>query len=199
MTGYKGDYQHVYVVVPKENGDGFYIIDPVTDRFNYEVPYAKKHDHMAISMLNGVGGDCSNAKPEILKLRKFVDTQEIIQRGGVPTETFLLENKIPFVPTNDGDKSGYVICQNGQLVKVPTVLSKDVSDQLKSTTPPVPVPASDQPGKKPRDWNWLWWVGIGAGALILLTGSDQDEVQAGLSGVGKLGRKTGRKLKTIRI
>lgn len=195
MTGYKGDYQHVYVVVPKENGDGFYIIDPVTDRFNYEVPYVKKHDQM-ISMLNGVD-DCANQKPEIQRLRKFMDTQQIIQLGRVPTLNFLLENKIAFVPTinKEDNRSGYAVCTPSGLLEVPTVLTKEQSDQVKSAalTPQPAAPSTDAATKKPFPW---WWVAIGAGALILLTGGDQNEVQAGLSGLGK---KASRKLKTIRI
>jgi hypothetical protein len=51
ITKYDQDmYQHVYVVVPKENGE--YIIDCVIARFNYEKPFTEKKDF--IMSLNGI-------------------------------------------------------------------------------------------------------------------------------------------------
>lgn len=45
ITKYDQDtYQHVYVIVPKENGNGEYIIDCVLSRFNFEKPYTAKKD-----------------------------------------------------------------------------------------------------------------------------------------------------------
>jgi hypothetical protein len=43
MTAYKADWQHIYVVAIDEQGREI-IIDCVTDRFNYEVPYSNKKD-----------------------------------------------------------------------------------------------------------------------------------------------------------
>ncbi|MBI4946685.1 MAG: hypothetical protein HY840_09820 [Bacteroidetes bacterium] len=45
-------YQHVYVVVPKENGQGEYIIDCVLSRFNHEKPFTKNKDFTM--SLNGI-------------------------------------------------------------------------------------------------------------------------------------------------
>lgn len=53
ITKYDQDtYQHVYVIVPKENGNGEYIIDCVLSRFNYEKPYTAKKDFTM--SLNGI-------------------------------------------------------------------------------------------------------------------------------------------------
>lgn len=54
ITKYDQDvYQHVYVVVPKENGQGEYVIDCVLSRFNYEKPYtAKKDFNMSLNGIN---------------------------------------------------------------------------------------------------------------------------------------------------
>jgi hypothetical protein len=204
MAGYKGDYQHVYVVVPKTNSStDFFIIDPVTDRFNYEVPYAKKHDHMNnVSMLNGFG-DCKDAKPEILKLRKFMDTQEIVARGGVPAKEFLTQAGIPFVPTFDKDSgnASYVVCGGPTgLKQVPTIISQSEANQLKSLAPApsTTLQPTEQPPAEKKAFPWWWWA-IAGGALILLTGSDQEEVKSGLDGPGKLGKRASKKLKTIRI
>jgi hypothetical protein len=61
MTKYSQDWQHVYVVVPMKKhanmrrASDYYTIDCVTDNFNYEVRYTKKHDYqmMPIQQLNG--------------------------------------------------------------------------------------------------------------------------------------------------
>lgn len=67
MTKYGGKehYQHIYIIVPKGTGlslnnkANYYTIDPVIDRFNYEVPFSAKHDKkvmMPIHVLNGIDG-----------------------------------------------------------------------------------------------------------------------------------------------
>lgn len=73
MTKYNGreHYQHIYVIVPKATGlslnnkANYYAIDPVVDRFNYEVPFSAKHDKkvmMPIHVLSGIG-DTNEATP----------------------------------------------------------------------------------------------------------------------------------------
>ncbi len=53
ITKYDHDYyQHIYVIVPKENGQGEYIIDCVLSRFNYEKPFTKNKDFTM--SLNGI-------------------------------------------------------------------------------------------------------------------------------------------------
>lgn len=62
MTKYAGDWQHIYVIVPKQPGSNlkdkrsYYTLDCVLDSFNYEVPYSDKHDKPmgAIQVLNGL-------------------------------------------------------------------------------------------------------------------------------------------------
>lgn len=63
MAGYQGDFQHVYVVIPKNQGgdiqsrSNYIVIDPVTDSFDHEVSYSKKYDKvmdMPIKYLNGI-------------------------------------------------------------------------------------------------------------------------------------------------
>jgi len=66
-TKYNGgdDYQHIYVVVPKAGG-GYYTLDPVTDKFNHEVPYSGHFDKpMApVQVLNGIPLQVLNGAPE---------------------------------------------------------------------------------------------------------------------------------------
>jgi hypothetical protein len=56
ITKYSQDYfQHIYPVVPYANG--YIIMDCVTDRFDYEVPYSEKKDFtMDLQFLNGFEG-----------------------------------------------------------------------------------------------------------------------------------------------
>jgi hypothetical protein len=60
--GYKGYFQHVYIIVPKvkkpKNRKDYYVIDPVLDKFDLEKEFTKKHDRiMKIPQqyLNGPG------------------------------------------------------------------------------------------------------------------------------------------------
>lgn len=60
MTKYRGDWQHIYVIVPKGKslkGKGsYYTLDCVVDAFDYEVPFSAKHDKRmsALQYLDGV-------------------------------------------------------------------------------------------------------------------------------------------------
>ncbi|MEM1134231.1 MAG: transglutaminase-like domain-containing protein [Bacteroidota bacterium] len=68
MTKYDADWQHVYVVVPKAGGNltnrnEYFVIDPVVDAFNDEVPFTQKFDRkmkMPIQYLNGVPSQSLN-------------------------------------------------------------------------------------------------------------------------------------------
>ncbi|MBS1773419.1 MAG: hypothetical protein JST82_11225 [Bacteroidetes bacterium] len=51
----KNYFQHIYPVVPLRNGASI-IIDCVTDKYDYEVPYSEKKDYnMDLQYLNGIG------------------------------------------------------------------------------------------------------------------------------------------------
>lgn len=52
ITKYEGDWQHVYVAVPKAQG-GHYLMDCVVDEFNYEKPYTEKFEYN-MTTLNGL-------------------------------------------------------------------------------------------------------------------------------------------------
>lgn len=209
MAGYKGDFQHVYVIVPK-NGktassrDQYFVIDPVVNQFNFEASFSKKHDQKmsTVSMLHGFG-ECTT-KPEILQLRQFMDTQEIINRGGVPTKEFLEANGIPYAPAFDqkNNQAVYVVNTPQGLLSVPTVISPAQSEELKTQVgacapAAASVPIEDKIAAAAKKFNW-WWLAIIAGGWILLTGSDQQEVKSGLNGLA--GKSTKKKaLKVISI
>ncbi|MGL6121680.1 MAG: hypothetical protein ACRC1W_01325 [Shewanella sp.] len=215
MAGYDGEYQHVYVVVPK-NGKStsdrgsYYVIDPVVNQFNYEAPFSKKHDHKMsqVTMLNGFG-EC-NTKPVIDRLRKFVPTQEVIDRGGIPTREFLEDNGITYAPSfnNQSEKAVYVVNTPEGLLSLPTVLAPSQAEQVKSMVGPCATTTNTQADKPAAasiisddmiakaKKNWLWILAIGAGTWILLTGGDQEEVKSGLNGLS--GRKFSKKKKALK-
>jgi hypothetical protein len=67
ITKYQKDYfQHIYPVV--KNGNREIIIDCVTDKFDYEVPYSEKKDYpMDLQYLNGFDGDGMEELGKIVK------------------------------------------------------------------------------------------------------------------------------------
>jgi hypothetical protein len=199
MAGYKSDFQHVYVVVPIEGKtlsvrNSYYVIDPVVDSFDYEVPFKKKHDHKMtkVTMLNGFG-ECTQ-KPEILRRRKFVDDQEIVLYGYIPTKLFLDDNKIPYAPAfdNDNDRSVYVVNTPIGLKQVPTVITKQQGEQLLNTMKLSPCSQSASNLFKKFPW---WALVIGAGALVLFTAEGQEEVTTGLKGLSGITKRKAVKRK----
>lgn len=200
IAGYKGDFQHVYVIVPKSGSafGSYYTIDPVVDRFNYETPFSKKHDHamQKVTMLNGVE-ECP-VLPIADRLKRYVYTDQVVDFGLVPTEQFLQQNGFSFEKVTDPATNGsaFAVLTKSGLVQVPTIISPDQAKQLLSVgpgaAPEQPCSCQDPAQKK---FNW-WWLAIAGGALVLLTGSDQEQVSPGLSGVPK--KKKG-KLTTVHI
>jgi hypothetical protein len=204
MAGYKGDYQHVYVVVPKSGSaytGGYYTIDPVVDQFNYETPFTKKHDHgmNKVTMLDGVG-QCSPTKP----VRRFVFTDEVSDYNLVPTKQFLQENNIGYEEIIDPVTGGGVLLvttKNG-VVQVPTIITIPQSQQLLSVSGVAPSTITTTPAPTEEKKKFWWgWLAIAGGALVLLTGSDQEEVKPGLNGVPAAKKKISKPtpLKVIHI
>jgi hypothetical protein len=200
MAGYKGDFQHVYVVVPKSGNSvssGYYTIDPVVDRFNYETPFNKKHDHMTtspVTTLNGLGACKTEA------LRRYAYTDQLQDFGFVPSEQFLQAHGFSYEKVTDPTREGgvLVVFTSAGAINLPTVLSKTDSEKFLSTYTPG-TPTTPQPSEKPcacqnnKKKFWLGWLAVGAASLLLLTGSHQDEVKPGLNGAPR------RKPKTIHI
>lgn len=148
IAGYKGDYQHVYVIVPKSGTDysSYYTIDPVVDRFNYEVPPAKKKDYsMKVTMLNGIGacdpaqsGSTAQARPI-----NFVSNDQLEKNNLVSTEQVLKELNIPYATVVDDENNPMVMASTKQGdVQFPTILTTEQAEQLKATSD---QSTSDQP------------------------------------------------------
>lgn len=86
ITKYHRDYfQHIYPVV--KNGGREIIIDCVTDKFDYEVPYSEKKDYpMDLQYLNGLDGDGMEDLGKIIKRNMAKKNQEPVKAGkkGLP-------------------------------------------------------------------------------------------------------------------
>lgn len=73
---WKDYYQHIYPVV--QHGNREIILDCVTDKFNYEVPYSEKKDYpMDLQYLNGFDGDGMEELGKIIK-------KNIAKKANVP-------------------------------------------------------------------------------------------------------------------
>lgn len=147
MAKYDGDWQHVYVVVPKtgnsigKDRSSYLVIDPVVNQFNYETPPSDKHNHsMKITELSGVGA-CAT-KPTIDRLRRFVDREVVVQYGMVPTSSFLKTNDIPFqsAVNPESDAGVLVINTTAGPKNLPTIITPGQAQQLKDGIS-YPVPA----------------------------------------------------------
>ncbi len=107
------DYSHIYIVVPKSGNslsNGYYTIDPVVHRFNYEVPFTTKKDFgMNLKSLDGFG-DCSvkegskeGVKEENKITKTYVASASALRAAGLTSTAKLLttanipytENKTP--------------------------------------------------------------------------------------------------------
>lgn len=70
LTGLLKEWQHVYVIVPTQekqaNGKDYLVIDPVLNKFNYEIPFGEKHDFTIMStyQLNGFGSPTEANMPK---------------------------------------------------------------------------------------------------------------------------------------
>ena len=69
MAAYSGDWQHVYVVVPRNQSTGkisdarssYYVLDAVADAFDNEFPFTKKYDYPMPTPLSVLSGHCSRS------------------------------------------------------------------------------------------------------------------------------------------
>lgn len=194
MAAYKYDFQHVYVVA--RDGSSQYIIDPVCDRFNYEVPYNKKHDTAMsrVTMLNGPDDQCT---PVIDRLRRYAHRETILENGLVPTAMLLDSFGVPYALVDEPQTNSTVavVSTPRGAIKLPTILTPDQAAAVIQAQPmPAAQPckceqsteAASPPTEKQFPW---WWLLIGAGALWLLTGGNQEEVKSGLSGIKKSSKK----------
>ncbi len=96
-NGNAGDWQHVYVIVPKKNG-GHFTIDCVAHHFDYEKPYHDKIDyHMTqlngipIAVLSGIGETPDDELYGILSGADFNEVEELEGLGKIPTDKQALD------------------------------------------------------------------------------------------------------------
>ncbi len=91
ITKYDGDWQHVYVIVPKPNGE-HYTLDCVAHHFDYEKPFTDKIDyHMTqlngipIAVLSGLGNSPDEELYGILTGVDFAEVERLEGLGKTPS------------------------------------------------------------------------------------------------------------------
>lgn len=140
MAKYDRDWQHVYVVVPKngkktglQHRPDYYVIDPVKDQFNDEHPFTQKHDRfmntMPITGLSGLGQtDCTPT------IRPIYDTVQAIERdGNIVAEKLLKTLSVPYQSktTDKGEPVLLVPTADSRITAIPTVLTHEEADTVK--------------------------------------------------------------------
>jgi hypothetical protein len=221
MAAYKDDFQHVYVVIPKdgaqsslEKRSGYYVVDPVVNQFDYEVPFSKKYDRfMSLSSVNGLGHPDQACNP---KSRKNVYPTDVFrvryieENGMVVTEKFLQRNAVPYTHErlSDGAERYNVLTKSGQSLSIMPVIGPTEASEILTKINAAPVV---QPETKtafatmPKMQKW-GWAAIGALVVYGLAKSfAAKKASSSLSGppaapvTTPVKRKPAKKLRTIHI
>jgi len=144
VTAYSGDWQHIYIIVPKSgdvkaeysrfrNRRDYFVIDPVTDANDYEAPYTDKLDTpMELKLLSGLGNlPPASDQPEITMTTRDTVTGAIIgfdkngeayiyepaQGGGIAGSELGLFKKIGAAIKKAADNAGDLLRDRGIDVK----------------------------------------------------------------------------------
>lgn len=213
ITKYRGDWQHVYVVVPKSGSSysSYYIIDPVTDRFNFEVAFSGKKDFpMEITRLSGPFGECpskvvsnmtqspessadqpagASLKPIVfytkdeLQAQKLTSTYDVLDKAGIPYTSYV------------DDKNNVVIeaqTPSGN-IQMPTFLASSMSQYLTQAGQSVNSAVSTVKNSNAAKWV----LGLGALALVAWAMSGKKKSAPTLSGPPR--KKAQRRLSVAHI
>lgn len=163
------DWSHIYIVVPKDQSNkkelsdraSYYVLDPVTNKHDYEVPPTDFKDFtMGLKYLDGFGAgnlgcNCDtkatcDTKPLIKKLRHFVSAEQVVADGMVPTACFLRDHKIPYESkVDEANHQGYFVVPSAQgPLRVSTIITPAEAEILKAVcttrTAPIPLTREEQ-------------------------------------------------------
>lgn len=199
IAKYNGDWQHVYVVVPKSgtNYASYYTIDPVVDSFNYEATPTEKKDYtMKVTMLNGIGACNTSAQAnEQARPINFVSTDQIVKNNLRATDEVLKELNIPFATVvNDSNNPTVMASTAKGDVELPTLLTEEQVQHLVDTT------ANTNDALQASVENIPTGAGLAIGALVIagVTWLFSSNKKGGLSG-GPTKKHTRKQLATLNI
>lgn len=192
MVKYRGDWQHVYVVVPK-NGDisglqrrpDYFVIDPVVDQFDFEEPFTKKHDRFMTIPIQGLSGidESAAACPAVEMGVTYEDVAAIERQGNVVTSKILDEFGIAYQQIQ---KAGHglleIINSEGQALELPTVISGEKAEQLKNQLTAFSPTEAGMPAISPVAKKWACVALALVVALWALTSTATPAKAGGLSG-----------------
>jgi hypothetical protein len=171
------EWSHVYIIVPVDKSK-YITVDPVLHKYDQEAKFTNKKDFdMKLASLEGFG-DCSTAASgpsQSSQLIRYIDTESVVQWGYVPTQQFLEENKIQYEQQVLDDKhTEFVVKSPGGEIKIPTIISPDQADKIKTLMSATGDKAEDLCQKLRRNFKW-WWVLVGMAVIMLLFGGDGKE------------------------
>jgi hypothetical protein len=198
----KPNWSHIYVIVPKPTG-GYYTLDPVTHRFNFEAAHTQTKDYpMALEYLDGLAATQACATNNVAALQPYAVTKFIQEDGLIPTKQFLKDNAIPYMEQPDG--AAQIVTTQGAL-QVPAVITRAQSELVKAAAIETPhvetLPAEDEQAKplvQQAGFGWLIALLIG-GALLLKPDPKKAASKAASGGLAGVKRKTKRTYKTLKL
>jgi hypothetical protein len=182
------DYSHIYIVVPKSGNslaNGYYTIDPVVHRFNYEVPFTSKKDFsMKLIGLDGFG-DCpvnQTATNEPAIRKTFVASASALKAAGfTSTAKLLTQANIPFTENKTPGEASFTVGKTVvpafvETKNAPAFVASLISKQNEPEKKEVVQATSAQENKA---------VGLVAlGLLAMAAIANEFKVKPGVNGLG---------------
>lgn len=168
-----GDWAHIYIIVPKnqksksvKNRADYIVLDPVTNKHDYEVDYYAKKDYaMSLQSLDGL----AECKPTV-NTRKptLVPVKSLQNQGYVSTEQVLKQNETPYVQ-NANDTFTIATAQGSK--NIPAVLTPDQANLLSDSSNSSSSAATDQPAAAAeKKFNWPLALAIATVTVMSVVG-----------------------------
>jgi hypothetical protein len=230
-----GDWAHVYIIVPKNQKDNrpvesrsdYYVLDPVTNKHDYEKPYADKKDfNMALQFLdgfpssgslsglgccdtkqapapgNGNGGVTVNINNSNEQQGVYAVSMKSLQdRGLEPAAEFLRKTGLPHkaMQTSDGVPYYAVQTPSGAVKQVPGIIpiAPAAQDQIKNELMTAPAPVTNTVTASVADIT-PGKAAVGVGIAILVIAA-LAKARAGSASAKGLGALSKKKLPVVQL
>jgi hypothetical protein len=187
----QGEWAHIYVIVPKNQKSksiatraDYTVLDPVTNKHDYEVSYLDKKDYaMSLQFLDGFG-ECIPAvtKPKPI----LMPVKSLINQGFVPTGQVLEKSPLNYVQNSDDT---FTVSTNQGLKNLPAMLTPEQASLVTNNVAPDSLINSGatqsseakQPAKIDDNMKWLLGLAAATVTVIAIASSANDKKLAGLA------------------